>query len=81
MIMKAMQKMQKAAADPELRAIIEYREKATRDEADKLFYAEKKGEKRAKEIVAIKMLSQNKSINEIIELTGLSRNDILKLKQ
>ena len=46
MIMKAMQKMQKAAADPELRAIIEYREKAIRDEADKLFYAEKKGEKR-----------------------------------
>jgi predicted transposase/invertase (TIGR01784 family) len=88
-IMKAIHKMQKAASDPELRAIIEYREKAIRDEADKLSFAEKKGELRgekrgelrAKELIAIKMMAKNKSLEEIIEFTGLSKTDIMKLKQ
>jgi hypothetical protein len=91
--MKAIKKMQKAAADPDLRAIIEYREKAIRDEVDKLSFAEKKGEirgekrgekkgeKRAKEMIAIKMMAKNKSIDEIIEFTGLFKTDIMKLKQ
>jgi hypothetical protein len=85
--------MQKAASDPELRAIIEYREKAIRDEADKLSFAEKKGELRgekrgekrgelrAKELIAIKMMAKNKSLEEIIEFTGFSKTDIMKLKQ
>ncbi len=41
--MKAIKRMQKAAADPDLRAIMEYREKAVRDEADRLSFAHEKG--------------------------------------
>jgi len=43
MIMKAIKRMQKAAADPDLRAIMEYREKAVHDEADRLSFAHEKG--------------------------------------
>jgi len=97
MIMKAIKKMQKAAADREVRAIMDYREKAVRDEADRLSFAHEKGimigemkgkeegimigEKRAMERVALKMLSLDMSIDEIAKATGLSKTDIMKLKQ
>ncbi len=89
MIMKAIKRMQKAAADPDVRAIIEYREKAARDEADRLSYAteealligEKRGKKREKETIALKLLSMNMTLEEICMVTGLTELDIMKLKQ
>ncbi len=113
MIMKAIKRMQKAAADRDVRAIMEYREKAARDEADRLSFAHEKGiklgkeegimigkeeglmigemrgkeegimigEKRAMERVALKMLSLKISTDEIAKATGLSKTDIMKLKQ
>ncbi len=123
--MKAIKRMQKAAADRNVRAIMEYREKAARDEADRLSFAHEKGiklgkeegimigkeeglmigemrgkeegimigekrgkeegimigEKRAMERVALKMLSLKISTDEIAKATGLSKTDIMKLKQ
>ena len=45
-IMRAIQKMQKAAADPELRSIIEYREKADLDNLQRMKNALREGEMR-----------------------------------
>ncbi len=97
MIMKAIEKMRKAAADPDVRAIIEFREKAVHDEADRLAYATKKamligekrgirlGEKRGRENekmnIALQMLALNISIDNISSVTGLSADTISKLKQ
>jgi predicted transposase/invertase (TIGR01784 family) len=104
-IMRAIQKMQKAAADPELRAIMEYREKAELDNLQRMKNAlregekrgekrgimlgkkegimlgEKKGEERAREAIALTMLSLNMSIEDVAKATKLSIEQILKLKQ
>jgi len=127
--MKAIEKMQKATSDEDVRAILEYREKAVRDGADRMAYATKKalmrgkeegimigkeegimigkeegmmigkeegmmigkeegimiGEQKGKELerinIAIQMLSHTISIDTISAVTGLSKEDILKLKQ
>ncbi len=133
MIMKAIEKMQKATSDEDVRAILEYREKAVRDEADRMSYATKKalmrgkeegimigkeegimigkeegimigkeegimigkeegimigeerGEQKGKELeritIALQMLSHKISIDTISAVTGLSKEDLLKLKQ
>jgi len=105
MIMKAIKKMQKATSDEDVRAILEYREKAVRDEADRMSYATKKalmrgkeegimigkeegimiGEQKGKELertsIALQMLSHKISIDTISSVTGLSKEDLLKLKQ
>jgi len=103
--MKAIEKMQKATSDEDVRAIIEFREKAVRDEADRMSYATKKalmrgkeegimigkeegimigkeeGKKEGLDFVAMQMLSHRISIDTISAVTGLSKQDILKLKQ
>jgi len=103
--MKAIKKMQKATSDEDVRAILEYREKAVRDEADRMSYATKKalmrgkeegimigkeegimiGEQKGKELertsIALQMLSHKISIDTISSVTGLSKEDLLKLKQ
>jgi len=95
--MKAIEKMQKATSDEDVRAILEYREKAVRDEADRMSYATKKasmrgkeegimiGEQKGKELecitIALQMLSLSISIETISAATGLSKANILKLKQ
>jgi predicted transposase/invertase (TIGR01784 family) len=76
-IMKAIQKMQKAAADPKVKAILEYREKAELDYINRISSAEKRG----KEMVAIKLLSMGMNLDDISSATGLSKTDIQKLKQ
>jgi predicted transposase/invertase (TIGR01784 family) len=96
-IMRAIQKMQKAAADNELRAIMEYREKADLDNLQRMKNAlregekrgekrgillgEKKGEKRAKEAIALTMLSLNMSIEDVAKATKLSIEHILKISK
>ncbi len=87
--MKAINKMQKATSDEDVRAILEYREKAVRDEADRMAYATKKalmrGKEEGKELerlnIAMQMLSHSISIDTISAVTGLHKEDILKLKQ
>jgi len=83
--MRAIRKMQRAAADNELRAIMEYREKAELDDLQRIKNAhregELRGEKRGKELVALQMLSLNINIDTIIAATGLSKADIQKLER
>ncbi len=95
MIMRAIQKMKKAAADPELRAIMEYREKAELDELNRLYDAERRGvllgekrgielgektgDRKAREAIALTMLSMNMKIEEVAKATGLSVAAIRKL--
>jgi len=136
-IMRAINKMQKAAADSEVRAIMEYREKAELDhinminnalregemrgkkeglmlgkqeglmlgkqeglmlgkqeglmlgkqeglmlgKQEGLMLGEKKGEEKAREAIALSMLSLNMSIEDVAKATKLSVEHILKLKQ
>ncbi len=47
--MKAIEKMKRATSDEDVRAIIEFREKAVRDEADRMSFAMKKALMRGKE--------------------------------
>ncbi len=97
MIMRAIQKMKKAAADPELRAIMEYREKAELDELNRLYDAERRGvllgekrgielgektgDRKAREAIALTMLSMNMKIEEVAKATGLSITIIKNLKK
>ena len=71
----------------------EFRLKAIRDEADAIEYATKQGlkqgleqgieqgeERKAKEIVR-KMLQKNTSIEDIMDFTGLTKEEIEKIKR
>ena len=93
--MRAIQKMQRAAADDELRAIMEYREKAELDHLQRIKNAQKEGElkgekrgimlgkqegiKEEKYLVARQLLRLNVNIETISTATGLSIDDIKKL--
>jgi predicted transposase/invertase (TIGR01784 family) len=91
-IMRAINKMQKAAADDELRAIIEYREKAELDDLQRIKNAQREGEMRgiilgkqegdekAREAIALTMLSMGMNIEDVEKATKLSIEQILKLK-
>lgn len=92
-IMRAINKMQKAAADSEVRAIMEYREKAELDylnrmqndiiESEKrgIRLGEKRGEEKAREAIALTMLSHGMSIEEVIKVTKLTKKHLLRIKK
>lgn len=108
-IMKAIHKMQKAASDPDVRAIIEYREKAELDNLNRLKTAIMEGEKRGimlgkqegimlgkkegimlgkkegvlegKYMVAKQLLKLKVNQETISSATGLSIDEIRKLKK
>ena len=69
---------------PEFREIERLREKARHDEAQALYHAEQKGiQKGAAERnieIARKLLKRNRPIDEIVEDTGLTREEIENLK-
>ena len=64
------------AASPELREAERMRSKARHDEAQALYNAERK----TKFEIATKMLKRNRPIDEIVEDTGLAREEIEGLK-
>ncbi len=124
-IMRAIQKMQRAAADDELRAIMEYRQKAEMDDLNRiknaimqgkqeglmlgkqeglmqgkqeglmqgkqeglmlgkqegLMLGEKKGEEKAKEAIALTMLSMGMSLEDVSKATKLPIEYITSLKE
>ncbi len=78
-IMRAIQKMQRAAADDELRAIMEYREKAELDYLQRIKNAQKEGKQEGKIEVARQMLKLNVNIDTISTATGLSIDETKRL--
>lgn len=80
-IEKAMNELEKISKDKELRRVAELREKAIRDEKNGLRHAREEGIEQGIEQVAKKMLELNMSIQDIINVTGLTEKQILELKK
>ena len=85
-IKEAMSELEKISKDKELKRVAELREKAIRDEKNGLRHARedglKEGLERMKETeikIAKKLKEKNLSINEIIEITGLTKEEVEKL--
>ena len=72
-------------ASPEFREIERLREKARHDEAQALYHAEQDGIQKGiaeRNIeIARKLLKRNRPIDEIVEDTGLTREEIENLKE
>jgi predicted transposase/invertase (TIGR01784 family) len=64
------------AASPEFKEIERMRSKARHDEAQALYNAERKGEKAKASEIAKNLLSAGDSIEKVISVTGLSREEI-----
>ena len=87
-IKEAMDELEKISKDEELRIVAELREKAIRDKKNGLRHAREEGIKEGIEQgieqgvkrVAKKMLATSMPIKEIIKITGLTEEQILKLK-
>lgn len=79
-IKEAMDELEKISKDEELRIVAELREKAIRDEKNGLRHAREEGKLEAKKDVAKKMIEKGIEIDTISELTGLEKEEILKLK-
>lgn len=79
-IKEAMDELEKISKDEELRIVAELREKAIRDEKNGLRHAREEGKIEGKIDVAKKMIEKGIEIDTICELTGLEREEILKLK-
>ena len=81
---QAMEELQDLSNDPGFERIVESREKFLRDQAQR----EKEGKEQDKKIgeeqkakaIAKKMLEKGMTIDEIMELTELTKQDIEKLK-
>lgn len=80
-IEEAMNELEKISKDKELRRVAELREKAIRDEKNGLRHAREDGIKEGIEKVVKRMIEKNVPLQEIIELTGLTEEQILKLKE
>ena len=81
---QAMEELQDLSNDPGFERIVESREKFLRDQAqrekDSKRSGEEQGKKIGKEEVAKKMLEKGISIDEIMELTELTKTEIENLK-
>ncbi|MDR2617461.1 MAG: hypothetical protein LBC62_01205 [Treponema sp.] len=83
----AVNTLYRLSEDPELRAQMEYREKARRDHAALLHAAfkegeiqgEARGEARNREEIARNMKKRRRPLEQIVEDTGLSAEEIAKL--
>ena len=65
---------------PEFREIKRLREKARHDEAQALYHARLEGAFERNIEIARKLLKRNRPIDEIVEDTGLTREEIENLK-
>jgi len=84
-IKEAMDELEKISQDKKLRRIAELREKAIRDEQNGLRHAKeegiKEGIKEGIEQVAKRMINLNHSIEDIMQVTGLNKEEILNVKR
>ena len=82
---KAVVKLRVLSADERTRDMYERREKARRDEESQMRWARQEGRQEGETAkafdVAAKMLRRNRPLEEIIEDTGLTREDIESLRQ
>ncbi len=82
-IKSALDEIGTLTGDEEIQRMAELRDKWERDRISEISYAtklgEKKGERKAKLEDAKKMLEKNIDIKTIIEITGLTEEEILKL--
>lgn len=76
-IVMALHELVRASNDDMIREILEMRSKARHDEASRLYQAEMKG----KEDVAKNLLEMDMPIEKIVKATGISVEEIEKLKQ
>lgn len=67
-------------ASEEARYLADMRDLWESDRASELGFARREGEKKKQVEIAIKMLEKNKSLEEIMELTGMKREEIERLK-
>jgi len=77
---KAVGILKELSADERTRMLYEEREKARRDIASTMDGAERKGRYEERLIFALKLLKRNRPIEEIIEDTGLTHEEIESLK-
>lgn len=77
---KARVEMNYLTGDEEVRRLAELREKWEMDRVSAINYAERKGKKEGKIEVARKLLNKKIPIKDIEEVTGLSKEEIEKLK-
>ena len=92
-IKEAMNELEEMSKDKELRRVAELREKAIRDEKNGLRHARQEGIEEGMrkgiergieqgiEEVAKRMISLNHSIQDIIQITGLNKEQVLKIKE
>lgn len=80
-IKEAMNELEKLSKDDELRRLAELREKAIRDEKNGLRHAREDGIKEGIEQVARRMLELNMSMQDIINATNLTEEQILNIKK
>lgn len=79
-IQKAEDEFEYLTGDAAERRLAELREKAIRDEVAGLISAERKGMQQEKKQTAKKMLAKGLDIETIIEITGLTKEEIQKIK-
>lgn len=83
-IKRAKEELENLSGNDEIRRLAELRDKAIRDEKTNLRGAKeegiRKGRKDEKIETARKMLQKNMKIDEIEEISGLTKNEIEKLK-
>lgn len=80
-IKEAMNELEEMSKDEELRRVAELREKAIRDEKNGLRHARQEGIKEGIEQVTKRMINLNHSIEDIMQATGLNKEEILKIKK
>jgi len=79
-IKKAVGILKELSADERTRMIFEDREKARRDEVGRIEYAEEKGSNKRAVEIAKRMLKRNRPIDEVVEDSGLTLDEISALK-
>lgn len=79
-VKKTVEVLDELSMSKEERALYEYREKALLDYIDAMDYAERKGKKKAKLEDAKRMLEKGISIEIIIEITGLTKEEVEGIK-
>ena len=79
-IKSALDDMEYLTGDAEIKRLAELRESSRIDKWFAMSYGRKQGENKAKKETAKKMLKRNMPIKDIIELTGLTEDEIMKIK-
>ena len=76
---QARKELEHLSGDPDFKRLLESRAGFLRDVDAKMEMAEKRGIEKEKKQIVKKMKSKNMSIDEIMELTGLSKEEIEKI--